>query len=87
MVDLTKHYIVYAHAHRQGVSVVVVLLKVKSMQRPGTEAIRTQIKPSKSKREITKVTKVIRHRNSDTKKQATKNHNKANALERSVINY
>ena len=29
--------------------------KVKSMQRPGTEAIRTQIQPSKSTREITKI--------------------------------
>ena len=27
------------------------------MQRPGTEAIRTQIQPSKPKREITKITK------------------------------
>ena len=31
-------------------------MKVKSLQRPGTEAIRTQIQPSKSKREITKIT-------------------------------
>ena len=31
-------------------------VKVKSMQRPGTEAIRTQIKPSKPKPEITKIT-------------------------------
>ena len=30
---------------------------VKSMQRPGTEAIRTQNQPSKPKREITKITK------------------------------
>ena len=28
-------------------------MKVKSMQRPGTEANRTQIQPSKPKREIT----------------------------------
>ena len=33
-----------------------LLIKVKSMQRPGTKAIRTQIQPSKSKREITKIT-------------------------------
>ena len=31
-------------------------LKTKSMQRPGTEAIRTQIHPSKPKREITQIT-------------------------------
>ena len=30
--------------------------------------------------------KVKRHRNSDTKKQATENHNKTTALERSVMN-
>ena len=35
---------------------LIVLLKVKSMQRPGTEAIRTHIKPSKPKRVITKIT-------------------------------
>ena len=33
------------------------LVKVKSMQRSGTEAIRTQIQPSKPKREITNITK------------------------------
>ena len=32
------------------------LVKVKSMQRSGTEAIRTQIQPSKPKREINKIT-------------------------------
>ena len=32
------------------------MIKVKSMQRSGTEAIRTQIQPSKTKREITKIT-------------------------------
>ena len=32
------------------------LEKVKSMQRSGTEAIRTQIQPSKPKREISKIT-------------------------------
>ena len=80
----------------------------KSMQRLGSEAIRTQIQPSKPKREITKNTnsqlseqlfpkwwplsnpnrtkinmntrKVKRHQNSDTKKQATENHNKTTAL-------
>ena len=31
-------------------------LKVKRLQRPGTEAIRTQIQPSKPEREITKIT-------------------------------
>ena len=31
-------------------------IKVKSMQRPGTEAIRTQIQPSKQNQEITKIT-------------------------------
>ena len=31
--------------------------------------------------------KVIRHRNSDTKKQATEIHNKTTALERSIMNY
>ena len=30
--------------------------KVQSMQRPGTEAIRTQIQPSQPKQEITKIT-------------------------------
>ena len=91
--------------------------KVKSMQRSGTEAIRTQLQPSKSKREITNITnsqktkitygqpseqlfpkrwplsnrnrtknnintrKVKRHRNSNTKKQVTENHNKTTALE------
>ena len=33
-----------------------VRIKVKNMQRSGTEAIRTQIQPSKPKREITKIT-------------------------------
>ena len=33
-----------------------LLLEVKSMQRSGTEAIRTQIQPSKPKREITNFT-------------------------------
>ena len=33
-----------------------VSAKVKSMQRSGTEAIRTQIQPSKSNREITNIT-------------------------------
>ena len=33
-----------------------IKVKVKSMQRPGTEAIRTQILPSIPKREITKIT-------------------------------
>ena len=32
------------------------VLKVKSMQKSETEAIRTQIQPSKPKREITKIT-------------------------------
>ena len=32
------------------------MLKVKSMQRSGTEAIRTQIQPSKPKWEITNIT-------------------------------
>ena len=31
-------------------------MRVKSMQRPGTETIKTQIQPSKPKREITKIT-------------------------------
>ena len=31
--------------------------KIESMQRPGTEAIGTQIQPSKTKREITKIYK------------------------------
>ena len=31
-------------------------VEVKSIQRPGTEAIRTQIQPPKPKREITKIT-------------------------------
>ena len=31
-------------------------LKVKRMQRSGTEAIRTQLQPSKPKREITNIT-------------------------------
>ena len=31
-------------------------VKVKSIHRPGTEAFRTQIQPSKPKREITKIT-------------------------------
>ena len=35
----------------------ILKLKVKSMQRPGTEAIKTQSQPSKPKREITKITK------------------------------
>ena len=33
-----------------------MILKVKNMQRSGTEAIRNQIQPSKPKREITKIT-------------------------------
>ena len=37
-------------------SVTFVMRKVKHMQRSGTEAIRTQIQPSKPKREITKIT-------------------------------
>ena len=32
------------------------VMKVKSMQRSGTEAIRTQLQPSKPKREITNIT-------------------------------
>ena len=36
-------------------SIFVFRMKVKSMQRTGTEAIRTQIQPSKPKREITKI--------------------------------
>ena len=39
----------YRYGHGAG-------LKVKSMQRSGTEAIRTQIQSSKPKREITKIT-------------------------------
>ena len=35
------------------------ILEVKSMHRPGTEAIRTKIQPLKPKREITKITKRI----------------------------
>ena len=35
---------------------VCQLLKVKRMQRPGTEAIRTQLQPSKPKQEIIKIT-------------------------------
>ena len=31
------------------------------MQRPGTEAIRNEIQPSKQKREITKITNVSSH--------------------------
>ena len=34
-----------------------VYIKVKSMQRSGTGAIRTQIKPSKPKREVTNIQK------------------------------
>ena len=34
----------------------LITRKVKSIQRPGTGAIRTQIPPSKPKREITKIT-------------------------------
>ena len=34
-----------------------------------------------------KTHKVKRHRNSDKKKQATKNHNKTTALERPVMHY
>ena len=33
-----------------------IILYVKSMQRSGTEAIRTQIQPSKPRREITNIT-------------------------------
>ena len=33
-----------------------LFLIISSMQRPGTEAIRNQIQPSKTKREITKIT-------------------------------
>ena len=79
------------------------------MQRPGTEAIRPQIQPSKPKREITRITygepskqhfpkkwplsnsnrfennmnthKLKRHRNSDTKKQATENHSRTTTFE------
>ena len=36
-------------------------LKVKSKQRSGTEAIRTQIQPLKPKREITKLTNSQKH--------------------------
>ena len=35
----------------------IMYSKAKSMQRSGTEAIRTQIQPSKPKREITNITK------------------------------
>ena len=37
-------------------SYVTIISKVKSMQRSRTESIRTQIQPSKPKREITKIT-------------------------------
>ena len=36
-------------------SLVPEVIKVRSMQRPGTEAIRTQIQSLKPKREITKI--------------------------------
>ena len=96
----------------------ITVMKVNSMQRSGTEAIRTQIQPSKPKREITNITnsqnKKITYgqpseqlvpkrwplssrnrtkNNMNThkvkfghQKQATENHNKTTALERSVMN-
>ena len=42
--------------HKSFPVILFVPTKVKSMQRPGTEAIITQIQPSKTKREITKIT-------------------------------
>ena len=38
------------------VIIIFSILQVKSMQRPGIEAIRTQLQPSKPKREITNIT-------------------------------
>ena len=71
------------------------ILKVKQMQKSGTEAIRTQLQPSKSKREITKITNsqntkkhVVKRLSSSFPKgghSAIENHNKNNALERSEI--
>ena len=36
--------------------IAIMVLKVKCMQRSGTESIRTKIQPPKSKQEITKIT-------------------------------
>ena len=45
----------YSIVELSGPSILLFRMKVKHMQRPGTEAIITQIHPSKPKREITKI--------------------------------
>ena len=47
---------VFWQSTRRGCKYLPRPKKVKSMRRPGTEAIRTQIQPSNPKREITKIT-------------------------------
>ena len=44
------------HYHKHNVLTHMQNIKLKSMQRSGTKAIRTQIQPSKPAREITKIT-------------------------------
>ena len=54
------HYYEFSIADKPALSSpteVIHPLKVTNMQRPGTGEIRTQITPSKPKREITKITK------------------------------
>ena len=45
----------YQRVKRDGIF-ATLFCKVKSMQRSGKEALKTQIQPSKPKREITKIT-------------------------------
>ena len=55
---INKHNTFYDQTHLSPIQMYFcnIDVKVKSMQRPGTEAIKTQIQPSKPKREINKIT-------------------------------
>ena len=54
-VNRTSHILILLSQASLDQKYLPYILKVKSMQRPGTEAIRTQIQLSKPKREITKI--------------------------------
>ena len=53
---MTEYVAIRLFRPRDDMGHVGVIRKVKRMQRSETEAIRTQIQPSKPKREITKIT-------------------------------
>ena len=55
---MTKRPIFRIASNFQKTHVSKIPVKVKSMQRSATEAIRTQIQPSKPKQEITKIANI-----------------------------